>query len=109
MMSWNTEKLVARTRDGGPLTGQQRALLESLERHLPGAFSIELPRGDMALWGQGIAGDDTDAWAARGLEHGVDVSPASRYWFGRGRVDGFRLGFVDSHCSAVPCARSVML
>ncbi|PRQ06078.1 MocR-like pyridoxine biosynthesis transcription factor PdxR [Enhygromyxa salina] len=72
---------------------RRQALLDSLDRHLPGAFAIDLPRGGMALWARAIAGDDTDAWAARGLEHGVDVSPASRYWLGRGRAHGFRLGF----------------
>lgn len=74
---------------------RRQALLESLERHLPDAFAIDLPRGGMALWGRAIAGDDTDAWAARGLARGVEVSPASRYWLGRGRVHGFRLGFAS--------------
>ena len=72
---------------------RRQALLESLDRHLPDVFAIDLPRGGMALWARAIAGDDTDAWAARALERGVEVSPASRYWFGRGGAAGFRLGF----------------
>ncbi len=72
---------------------RRAALLEAVERELPGAFEIQLPRGGMALWARAIAGDDTDAWSQRALEHGVAVSPASRYWLGRGREHGFRLGF----------------
>jgi GntR family transcriptional regulator/MocR family aminotransferase len=78
---------------------RRTALLESVARHLPDAFAITLPRGGMALWARAIAGDDTDAWSARALERGVAVSPASRYWLGRGREHGFRLGFaaLDEH------------
>jgi GntR family transcriptional regulator/MocR family aminotransferase len=72
---------------------RREALLESLERRLPGAFAIDVPRGGMALWARAAQGDDTDAWAQRGLERGVAVSPGSRYWCGRGRVHAFRLGF----------------
>lgn len=68
-------------------------LLDAVARHLPDAFEITLPRGGMALWARAIAGDDTDAWSARALERGVAVSSASRYWLGRGREHGFRLGF----------------
>lgn len=72
---------------------RRAALLDAVDRHLPDAFAISLPRGGMALWARAIAGDDTDAWAARALERGVAVSPASRYWLGRGHEHGFRLGF----------------
>jgi GntR family transcriptional regulator/MocR family aminotransferase len=78
---------------------RRAALLDAVDRHLPGAFSIALPRGGMALWARAVAGDDTDVWSARALERGVAVSPASRYWLGRGREHGFRLGFaaLDEH------------
>ncbi len=72
---------------------RRSALLDALERRLPGALAIDIPRGGMALWGRAAAGDDTDLWAKRALDHGVAVSPASHYWLGRGRVHGFRLGF----------------
>jgi GntR family transcriptional regulator/MocR family aminotransferase len=72
---------------------RREALLDAIARHLPDAFAIDLPRGGMALWATASAGDDTDKWAERALARGVDVSPASRYWFGRGPVHGFRLGF----------------
>lgn len=78
---------------------RRAVLLEAVARHLPDAFEIALPRGGMALWARAIAGDDTDAWSARALERGVAVSPASRYWLGRGREHGLRLGFaaLDEH------------
>jgi GntR family transcriptional regulator/MocR family aminotransferase len=72
---------------------RRAALLDAVDRHLPDAFEITLPRGGMALWARAAAGDDTDAWSARALERGVAVSPASRYWLGRGHEHGFRLGF----------------
>ena len=72
---------------------RRAALLDAVGRHLPDAFEIVLPRGGMALWARAAAGDDTDAWAERALPRGVAVSPASRYWLGRGREHGFRLGF----------------
>lgn len=74
---------------------RREALLDSLARRLPGAFAIDVPRGGMALWARAAQGDDTDAWAERGLERGVAVSPGSRYWCGRGRVHAFRLGFAS--------------
>jgi GntR family transcriptional regulator/MocR family aminotransferase len=72
---------------------RRAALLDAVARHLPDAFAITLPRGGMALWARAAAGDDTDAWSTRALERGVAVSPASRYWLGRGHEHGFRLGF----------------
>lgn len=74
---------------------RRAALLDAVDRHLPDAFEIVLPRGGMALWARAIAGDDTDAWSTRALERGVVVSPASRYWLGRGHEHGFRLGFAS--------------
>ncbi|MCA9697696.1 MAG: aminotransferase class I/II-fold pyridoxal phosphate-dependent enzyme, partial [Myxococcales bacterium] len=72
---------------------RRQALLATIERRLPGAFAIELPRGGMALWAPAVAGDDTDLWAERALARGVAVQPAGAYWLGRGKVHGFRLGF----------------
>lgn len=74
---------------------RRAALLDAVDRHLPDAFEIMLPRGGMALWARAIAGDDTDAWSVRALERGVAVSPASRYWLGRGHEHGLRLGFAS--------------
>ncbi|HLT38044.1 MAG TPA: PLP-dependent aminotransferase family protein [Enhygromyxa sp.] len=72
---------------------RREVLLDAIDRRLPGVFEIDLPRGGMALWARATQADDTDSWAQRALARGVEVSPASRYWCGRGRVDGFRLGF----------------
>jgi GntR family transcriptional regulator/MocR family aminotransferase len=77
---------------------RRAALLDAVDRHLPDAFEITLPRGGMALWARAAAGDDTDAWSARALERGVAVSTGFVWGLRRStsvssssRCDGWRL------------------
>jgi len=72
---------------------RRAALLDAIERHLPGVLEIDRPRGGMALWAR-APGHDTDEWAARALARGVVVSPGARYAFARRKtVRALRLGF----------------
>lgn len=68
------------------------ALLDALERSLPGVLSFTVPRGGMSIWAQ-APGVDVERWRARCQARGVALRVASDFAFdGRARP-WLRLGF----------------
>jgi GntR family transcriptional regulator/MocR family aminotransferase len=72
---------------------RRQALDEALQSQLGGAVRYTLPNGGMALWVQCLLDKDADGWAARALERGVRVSPASLYRLDRRNIPYMRMGF----------------
>lgn len=72
---------------------RRQALDEALQSQLGGAIRYSLPNGGMALWVQCLLDKDADGWAARALDRGVRVSPASLYRLDRRNIPFMRMGF----------------
>jgi GntR family transcriptional regulator/MocR family aminotransferase len=69
------------------------ALVAALHHELGDALEVDTPAGGMALWARVADDIDVDAWAARGLEHGVAFRGA-RFYDLRGAAQPFtRLSF----------------
>lgn len=80
------------------------ALCEALGRLVP-ELVLTPPRGGMALWGW-APGIDTDAWAARGLTHGVAFQAERRFRLDGRPGDHVRMGFAAcSEAELVEAAR----
>lgn len=70
-------------------------LIDTVERHLSGVLSFEVPSGGLSLWAR-IAGDiDPEAWAERVLQRKVAIRTAKRFCF-RGKSHPYlRLAFAS--------------
>jgi GntR family transcriptional regulator/MocR family aminotransferase len=68
------------------------ALVEALQRHLPGRLSAEPPPGGMALWAR-AEGVDVERWAERAAAHGLGLYTARWFAFDGQPRPFIRLGF----------------
>lgn len=71
---------------------QRDALAAALSLHLGERLTFDLPSGGMAIWAH-AAGVDTNAWAARAVEHGVLVQSTGHFAFGRRKARHLRIGY----------------
>ncbi len=69
------------------------ALVEALRRHLGDAVDFHVPAGGMALWARVAPDIDVEAWAERGLRHGVAFVSGRYYDFQGHALQAMRLGF----------------
>lgn len=68
------------------------ALLDAIDRSLPGVLSFTVPRGGMSIWAE-APGVDVDRWQARCLARGVALRVASDFAFDGKARSRLRLGF----------------
>ncbi|MBI3130210.1 MAG: PLP-dependent aminotransferase family protein [Acidobacteria bacterium] len=72
---------------------RREALLEALDRHLPGPLEVVPTGGGLSLWARTAPGVDPAAWATRAQAAGVLVMPGRRFDFQGRKVPFLRLGF----------------
>ncbi len=99
---WVLEEAVAELMQDGALARHARrlrraslqrrdTLVAALDHHFGATLEFSVPRGGMAVWAR--ANVDVDAWAARGLTHGVAFATARRFALNRAALPFVRLGF----------------
>ena len=91
-----TRKLMQARRD---------ALVHALGRELGAVLVPRVPAGGLALWARVDPSVDVDAWAARALAAGVEVTPGRIYEFRRRPRSRLRIGF--ARCDEAELARGV--
>jgi GntR family transcriptional regulator/MocR family aminotransferase len=73
---------------------QRRELLaEALRARLGDAVEFLLPQGGLALWVNFAPKIDVTALAARGVRHGVGITPGQAFATNQHKTNGARLGF----------------
>lgn len=75
------------------MQARRDALLDALARELEGVVTPRVPAGGLALWAKVDPAIDVDAWLARALAAGVEVTPGRLYEFRRRPRSRLRIGF----------------
>ena len=73
--------------------GRRQALLEALDKELPGSFRIQVPAGGMAVWARIQDGTDPEAWSVEAKKNGVEARTARHFDLRNRPAPFMRLGF----------------
>lgn len=73
--------------------GRRQALLDALDKELPGCFQIHVPAGGMALWARILDGTDPEAWSAEASKHGLEVRAGRSFDLRNRPAPYLRIGF----------------
>ena len=72
---------------------RRQALLDALEKELPGCLEIQVPAGGMAIWARITDGTDAEAWVRAANHRGVEIAPGRRFDIRNRPAPFLRIGF----------------
>lgn len=87
------------------MQARRDALLDAIARELGEVVTPRVPAGGLALWAKVDPAIDVDAWVARALAVGVEVTPGRLYEFRRRPRSRLRIGF--ARCDEAELVRGV--